>query len=242
MRHFGHFIALAALAAGSPVMAQRSTSAVVGDVESPVLLFSVRGKASAKPDVGTISGGVQSTSNNASEAMRMNNRKMASVIDTIRSAGVKSKDIQTSGISLRKHYEWENDKRVEKGFRASNSINVHIRNTEDLGKILQAIVDSGATNINGPNFSLEDDSKLVEEARAKAIKKAAALAQSYAKQTGFREAKLVSITEGYGSEAELLYNLAPAEAAADAAAGTVPVEVGEVAREVSITARYRLVK
>ena len=242
MRHFGLFVALAALLVSAPAWAQQSGAGIIGDVDSPMLTLSVTGKASAKPDVGTISGGVQSTSNNASESMRMNNRKMASVIETIRAAGVKSRDIQTSGVSLRKHYEWENDKRVEKGFRASNSINVRIRNTEDMGKILQAIVESGATNISGPNFSLEDDSKLTDEARAKAIKKASRLAASYAAQTGFREAKLVSMVEGYAAGYEGVYNMAPAEAAADAVGGTVPIAAGEVSRKISVTARYRLVK
>jgi uncharacterized protein len=241
-------LAASALSLTQPAMAQRLESPTFdmvtsdSDTASPILTLSITGQASAKPDMAIISGGVQSNSPNAAQAMKDNNRKMAAVIAAVRAAGVAEKDIQTAGIGLGRQYDYdENGKRVDRGFQATNSVNVRIRKIDDLGVILQAMVDSGANDVNGPSFSIDDDSSLTAAARAQAISKAEQLSASYAKQLGFSKAMLFHIVEG--QESGLASIDAAKFAVLDAAeGGAVPVQAGEVTKTVSIAVKYRLIK
>ena len=181
---------------------------------------------------------------NAAQAMKDNNRKMASVIAAVRAAGVAEKDIQTAGIGLGRQYDYdENGKRSDKGFQATNSVNVRVRKIDDMGVILQAMVDSGANDVNGPSFSIDDDTSLTAAARAQAISKAEQLSASYAKQLGFSKAMLFHIVEGQESglaAIETGNKFGLLEAAADG--GSVPVQAGEVTKTVAIAVKYRLIK
>lgn len=249
MRFSFLILTASALALGQPALAQRLESPTFdmvtseSDTGSPILSLAITGQASAKPDMAVISGGVQSNSPNAGQAMQDNNRQMAAVIDAVRRAGVAEKDIQTAGIGLGRQYEYdENGKRIDKGFRATNSVNVRIRKIDDVGKILQAMVDSGANDVNGPSFSIEDDSNLTAAARAQAISKAEQLSASYAKQLGYSKAMVFHIVEGSESGLDSMANakFGLMEAAADG--GSVPVQAGEVTKAVSIAVKYRLIK
>ena len=243
-------LAASALSLTQPAIAQRLESPTFdmvtsdSDTGSPILTLSITGQASAKPDMAIISGGVQSISLNAAQAMKDNNKKMAAVIDAVRRAGVAEKDIQTSGIGLGRQYDYdETGKRSDKGFQATNSVNVRIRNIGDMGAILQAMVDSGANDVNGPNFSIDDDTSLTAAARAQAISKAEQLSASYAKQLGFTKAMLFHIVEGQELGIETLAagnKFGFLEAAADG--GSVPVQAGEITKTVLIAVKYRLVK
>src|SRR6185312_15519011 len=57
------------------------------------------------------------------------------------------------------------------GYRASNSIDVKIRKLDTASQTLALIVSTGgdAARINSVNYSIEDDSQLVKDARARAF-------------------------------------------------------------------------
>ena len=67
-----------------------------------------------------------------------------------------------------------------------------------LGKIMDALVATGANQINGPTFDLDDAKKeaAYDEARRAAVEKAQARAEMYAKTLGRKVRRIVSISEG----------------------------------------------
>jgi uncharacterized protein YggE len=164
-------------------------------------LLSVSAQAEAKrvPDVATISAGVVTQAADANAAMRANAAQMEKVMDAIKAAGIAERDIQTSGVNLNPQYKYvENQNPTIIGYQASNTVNLKVRDVAKLGKVLDALEASGANQVNGPSFEIDQPEPVYDEARRAALDKAQARAQMYAKTRGMRVRRIVSISEGGG--------------------------------------------
>ena len=64
--------------------------------------------------------------------------------------------------------------------------------------MLDALVASGANQVNGPTFEVDQPEPAYDEARRAALDKAQARAAMYAKALGMRVRRIVSISEGGG--------------------------------------------
>ncbi len=237
------------LAASSPAFAQNAATGSIDIVsvdmknDAPTLTLSIIGTAKAKPDIATISAGVMTSSPNAADAMAQNNVAMTKLLAAIKAKGVVDKDIETSSISLGQDYDYSGEKGpVLKGYQASNSVSVRVRDIKKSGDIFDTLAKNGATNINGPSFSVENNAPLQEAARTDAMAKAAKQAAFYAKAAGYRMARLLAISEN--AEMGFIGNsYAKYEAAAEAGGlPPPPVQPSEANAAVSITVKYVLVK
>ncbi len=164
-------------------------------------LLSVSAQAEAKrvPDVATISAGVVTQASDANAAMRANAEQMDKVMAAIRAAGIAERDIQTTGISVNPEYRYaENQPPTITGYQASNTVSLKVREVARLGKVLDALVASGANQVNGPSFEIDQPEAAYDEARRAALDKAQARAAMYAKTLGMRVRRIVSISEGGG--------------------------------------------
>lgn len=164
-------------------------------------LLSVSASAEVKhaPDVASVSAGVVTQGADANAAMRANADRMQEVMAAIRAAGIADKDIQTSGINLNPQYRYaENQPPAITGYQASNSVNLKVRDLAKLGKVLDALVASGANQVNGPSFEIDQPDAVQDEARRAALGKAQERAAMYAKSLGLQVRRIVSISEGGG--------------------------------------------
>jgi uncharacterized protein YggE len=178
-----------------------STDASVATTASDGTLLSVSAEAESRrvPDVATMSAGVVTQSADANSAMRANATQMDKVMAAIKAAGVAERDIQTSGVNLNPQYKYvENQNPTITGYQASNTVNLKIRDLGKLGKVLDSLVASGANQINGPTFEVDQPEPAYDEARRAALEKAQARAQMYAKALGMQVRRIVSISEGGG--------------------------------------------
>ena len=189
-----------ALALGGPMSASAQpvpTTAVPSD--GTLLSVSANAEARRTPDIANVSTGVVTRAPDANGAMRANAEQMAKVVAAIKAAGVAERDIQTSGVNLNPDYRYaENQPPVITGYQASNTVNITVRDISRLGKLLDALVATGANQINGPTFDVDDKDGAYDEARRSAIAKAQARAEMYAKALGQRVRRIVSISEGGG--------------------------------------------
>lgn len=190
----------AALAFAVPAMsaaAQNAGYAVSAD--GTVLSVSAQADAKRVPDVASISAGVVTQAVDANAAMRANAVQMDKVMAAIKAAGIAERDIQTSGINVNPEYRYaENQPPTITGYQASNTVSLKVRDVGKLGKVLDALVASGANQINGPAFEIDEPEAVHDEARRAALEKAQRRAQMYAKTLGLRVRRIVSISEGAG--------------------------------------------
>lgn len=237
--------AIALLAAGALTIPAHTLAAAEIEIEAegPVVELSVFESVSVAPDIATIGAGVSTEAPSATEALRQNSAEMQKVIARIKALGVADKDIQTTGINLNAMYDYDQGARRQmfRGYQASNRVSVILRKIDEAGKVLDALVTAGATDLNGPSFSIENDEPAKDAARKRAMDRAQARAQAYAGLLGYDDAKVLAISEaieGRGTMPEM----AMMRTSADSIAAAPPVQPGMVSTGVSITIKYELVK
>ena len=213
------------------------------DASGPVVELNVFETVDVAPDTATIGAGVTSEAATATEALRQNSAEMQKVIARIKALGVAEKDIQTSGINLNARYDYDQQtqRQVFRGYQVSNRVSVILRKIDDTGRVLDALVEAGANDLSGPNFSIDDDTAAKNAARSRAVARAEAQAKAYAAMLGYDGAKVLSISEsitGNGPMPEMAKARGMMVMSADAA----PVQPGMIAAGVSLSITYELVR
>ncbi|WP_330184505.1 SIMPL domain-containing protein [Nocardia sp. NBC_01503] len=154
------------------------------------------GKVSGVPDVLNADLGAEVTAADVSTAVDGVNAKAKAMTDAMVTAGVKREDVKTSELSVQPTYGPEGRSVI--GYRASNSVHIAVRDLPKASAILDSAVKAGGndTRISSVAFGLEDNAKLLSDARARAFDDAKARAQQYADLSGLKLKKVKTINEG----------------------------------------------
>ncbi|MBE3519166.1 MAG: SIMPL domain-containing protein [Firmicutes bacterium] len=176
--------------------------------ESQPRLISVTGEASmqVKPDMATVSFGVETNAPTAAEAQQTNSRAMDAVVRALLAVGIAREDIQTSNFSLYPVYEWRGEKPEQKqvlvGYRCNNTVVAKIRDIARIGEAIDRAVAAGATNIGGISFGLQDPEPLKTQLLAQAVIDARSKAETMAKAAGVTITGVYRISGGWASVEE----------------------------------------
>ncbi|AKC85929.1 SIMPL domain-containing protein [Pseudoxanthomonas suwonensis] len=235
MRH-----SLAALLAAVALSAPAADGAqATPTVPADATLLSVSAQAEARraPDIATVSAGVVTQAADGNAAMRQNAEQMNRVLAAVKAAGVADRDVQTSGIHLNPQYRYEENQppRIT-GYQASNNVSIKLRDVAKMGQVLDALVASGANQVNGPSFGIDNPEPLYDQARLEALKRAQARAETYAAALGLRVRRIVSIGEGGGGMPIPMPRMAMRAEAYD----STPVAPGESSVSVQLEVVFEL--
>ena len=207
----------------------------------PVVELTINENVEAEPDLVTIGAGVTTQARTAVEAMRANATQMASVIARIKALGVPERDIQTAGVSLGAQYDYNQatQRQVFRGYAASNRVSVKLRDIPRTGEVLDALVAAGATDLSGPDWSIENDAPARAQARRAALETARAQALEYARAAGYADIRLLEISEAIASQPPMPYLRA---VRAEAAQAATPVQPGLVQAGVTVRVTYEMTR
>jgi len=162
---------------------------------------------------------------------------MSATIAALKRAGVADRDIQTQSINLQPQYRYgDNQPPVLTGYQANNRVSVRIRDMGGAGGIIDALVASGANQIDGPTLSVEHPEAALDEARTKALATARARADLYAKAAGLTVRRIVRISE---SE-EARQPPRPMMMMAAKRMDSTPVEAGEQELAINLSVVFEL--
>src|SRR5882724_9681149 len=153
----------------------------------PPAVISVTGEAkiSVPPDLAQIDGGVTSEAKTAREASEANNAAMGKVLLALKGAGIEEKDFQTSRLSLQPQSAPNRPgPPAIVGYRASNRVTIRLRDVTKVAGVIDTLVSAGANDVGGVNFMVSNPSKLLDEARERAVADARRKAEIYAKAAG----------------------------------------------------------
>ncbi|WP_372783274.1 SIMPL domain-containing protein [Phenylobacterium sp.] len=215
-----------ATAGGAVALAQAAPSAGDTMFRSTTLSLAAHGESKIKPDMATISLGVMIRADTAAAAMRANAARMDQVMAALAKAGVAAKDIQTSNLSLTPQYLYvQNQAPRPNGYQASNQVTVTVHDLARLGAAVDATVTAGANEVNSISFGLNDATAAENVAREKAVQALQARADLYARATGYRVQRLVSLSEGGG------YAVSPPMPMASFARSALAVSASQVSPE-----------
>ena len=160
--------------------------------------ISVTGEAqvSAPPDLAQLDAGVASDGKTAREAAEANNAAMSKVLAALKGAGLEDKDYQTSRLSLQPQYAPNRPGPSPiVGYRASNRVSIKLHDVAKVASVIDTLVTAGANDVGNINFSVSQASKLLDDAREKAIADARRKAEIYAKAAGVALGAPISISE-----------------------------------------------
>ena len=121
------------------------------------------------------------------------------------------------------------------GYRASNRVTIRVRDVTKVANVIDVLVGAGANEIGGINFMVSQASKLLDEAREKAIADARRKAEIYAKAAGVTLGAPLSISEE-GSAPPMPYRGKMAAGMAAAA----PVAQGEETLSVTVSVSWAI--
>jgi uncharacterized protein YggE len=186
-----------ALAAAVALAGALLTAPVLAQVVPPPTI-SVTGEAtvSVPPDLAQIDGGVTSEAKTAREASEANNAAMGKVLQALKGAGIEEKDVQTSRLSLQpQSAPNRTGPSAISGYRASNRVTIRVRDVAKVATVIDTLVGAGANEIGGINFVVSQASKLLDEARERAVADARRKAEIYAKAAGVMLGAPLSISE-----------------------------------------------
>ncbi|MDT5014964.1 MAG: uncharacterized protein QOD39_1124 [Mycobacterium sp.] len=197
------------------------------------------GEVQGTPDTLNVNASIEFVADDVTGAMNQTSARQQAVIDALVGAGVDRTDINTSQVSLQPQFT-SGDSNTIDGYRASNSIDVKLRELDKASQALALIVSTGgdATRINSVNYSIEDDSQLVRDARTRAFEDAKDRAQQYAQLSGLRLGDVISISEASGSTPPP--PPMPMQGTRADAAMSVPLEPGRQSVAFSVTVVWEL--
>ncbi len=198
------------------------------------------GSVDREPDMASVNVGVNVEADTAVEAMSQQAEKMTAVFAAVKAAGIADRDMQTSNLSLNPVYDYSRDDSRPRlrGYNASNQITINVRDLDNLGEALDAIVKAGSNQINSVQFSVDESMEATDEARMSAITDAQRKADLYAQAAGYRVARIVHISEGGGSRPPM--PMANRMAMADEA--STPIARGEISLTADVNVTFELVK
>ncbi|TMV08987.1 DUF541 domain-containing protein [Ruegeria sediminis] len=217
-----------------------AATTALADAQERRITVTGTGSAEAAPDMATITLGVTNQDTEAAAAMWATSEVVAQILTRLEQMGVEPRDVQTRDLSVspvwNRNPEKEDEAPKITGFVASNRVFVRLRDLDQLGEVLDAVIRDGANEFGGLSFGVLDPEPLAATARAEAVADAMAKAQQLAEAAGLKLGKVISIDE-HGAVGRPMMRMSEM---AMADAGSVPVAAGEIAVEASVSMVFEI--
>jgi len=198
----------------------------------------------AAPDLAIVTLGVMARGDTARAAQAAQSTRMSAVMEAARAAGVEERDVQTVGFSLEPQYAYPRNAapRVT-GYVSRNIVAVRVTDLSKVSGLIDATVAEGANELQGIQFTFQDEEASRNAARAQALQAARARADAYAEAGEMRVARVLSITEPGGMVPPVdtrRYDFAARSMATEQAAASAQIAPGELDAQSSVTVVFEL--
>jgi uncharacterized protein YggE len=197
------------------------------------------GAIKVTPDAVRLNANVSVVAGSNKDALAKTSTSAAAVRAALTKSGILKSDIATQSITVYPEYNYTQDKgSVLVGYRGSQSFVVTIKNAENAGAVVDAVIAAGGDDlqIQGVTPFVLDSSNSTESARANAVKNAKAKATSYAKLLGAKLGRVNYLVENSSP-----VNYPPMMAMAKSAdSSATVVDLGQQDVTVSITIQWAL--
>ena len=142
------------------------------------------GEVVAEPDQVVMRVGVSVTAPSLLEAKAQADQRYAKVLNVLQQQSIEEKWIKATQIMAEPQYEWANGKQVYRGERVSRSLSITINDLELVSPLMQAVIENGASTIDGMEAGFQDRAALLEQALAAAADDARRKAEFLAERLG----------------------------------------------------------
>jgi hypothetical protein len=184
---------------------------------------------------------VSVTAESAKGALAADNSTTSAVVAAITVAGVKSRDIQTTDLTINPTYTFSGGHSVISGYNVTNSLAVTIDPITGAGAVIDAATNAGGDSftVSSLSFAPSDPRGLEDQARGDAVRQAVTHAAAMARASGQRLGTLCSLTDQSGLDQGVVTPLEYGAVASSAA--SVPLEGGTQQASAQVKLVYELV-
>lgn len=227
-------VALFAIAA---CLASGGSLAVANENPAPRILVTGVGSVDIAPDMAVLHLSVMREAATAREALTANSAAMTEVLDAMTTLGIAKRDLQTSSFNVQPRYTrpprqssgaGEAPKLV--GYIVRNAVTVRVRDISRVGEVLDRSVSLGVNEGGDIQFTNDDPSVAITQARTEAMQQALAKAGTLAKAAGVSIGKVLEISEQQSSPRPMPM----ARMAMDYKAESAPIAAGENSYKVTV--------
>jgi len=150
-------------------------------------------KSQEKNQIANFSAGVMAQNMDKNKAISEVNTKMDDLVKSIKDFGISEADIKTQSLS---YYQEPKGGQNPGQWQVNNTIEIILRDINKASDLADLLAKSGANNVYGPNFSMDDTNTAEKSLYDVAIKDAKDKAESIATASGRKLGKVISVTDG----------------------------------------------
>jgi uncharacterized protein len=187
-----------ALISWAPLQAQRvSIDAAVRASDKSYVLATGEATVSAKPDQAIIDVGVVTQGATAVSVAAQNAKQTDAVLADLRKMLTATDQLKTTGYSVRPNYPTPKPGATAtiSGYTATNTVEVTLNDLTQVGKVIDAVLQSGANNIQKLQFGLKNPQAARSQALREAAVQAKASAEAIAAGLGVQVVRVLSAEE-----------------------------------------------
>jgi uncharacterized protein YggE len=220
---------------GGPAVSRAATSPGTADTVSVTGV----GTADGAPDTLTVSFTVHATRLTVQTALDAQAADARRVLAALSRSGVANKRIQTTDLSLDRHYD---DHGTPTGYDASETLQARITPLSRAGTTIAAAAHSAGNDVSigGMSFDVANDDSLLSSARSNAFADAKQKAQQYADLAGRSLGTVQKISETVDAPQPVDYYGASLDAQRASASAATPIRAGQQTLTVRVTVVWTL--
>ena len=209
---------------------------------APTSTVTVTGQADGQQlsQVATFRASISEENEDKQVALDAVNEAMTELISQLKDFGIKDQDLKTEQVSVYQYSEPEiliYPPRPSDGkelWQASNSVSVTLRDVDRSSELATLLTESGAADVFGPNFTVDNTTDLEKQLLEQAMIDAREKAEVLLTGTNQQLKRVVSISEAGSNSAPMVYrDLAVAES-------SVPIEPGSQTLSKTITVVFEI--
>lgn len=156
--------------------------------DAPHVVANGEGRVSAKPDSAQVSLSVSARDADAAVVKRRVDDAVNGFLAALKQRSISTDDVSASALAINEDVEYEDGKRISRGFRGQRSVQVRIRDIASINAIINEGLAAGMNGVDSVSFkSLREDAlrqQAREAAAAQSRERASALAAAYGARLG----------------------------------------------------------
>jgi len=186
--------------------------------------------------IARFSAGVMAVNDDKQIAIDEVNQKMNTLIAAVKDFGINEADITTESLSvnLEEQYDLDTRRSTPGQWRANNSISIRLSDVSQAADLAKVLASSGATQVYGPNFMVDDTKEAEIDLVNEALQNASDKADAIAKGSGRSLGKVLSVVEGATGNPPMPY------LAAQGRGGGADVSIGTSTVSQMVTVTFEL--
>lgn len=160
------------------------------------------------PDQMTISLGLSAEEMEVATAKQDVDKRSTQLITTVKAMGIEVRDIATTALQVTPVYDYVDGKQVSRGSRVYRQVEITLRNLENYGELLQALMDAKISNTVDTNLGVSDEKTVSDQSLIKALEDARIRATALVESQGRKLGEVYSISE-FELRREESYHMVP---------------------------------